>query len=880
MGLSAATDYAVEDLIYRPRTNETRAIYDLILTLVLEELGDVSHETVRSAADLILETLKSEGMKDFDKKKEIDGTLGTILKPDRFNNLVNLGKKITDYDNQQDEEMTGTGDAEGDALDDKAGVAVVFDEGDEDDEDAPGTYEVKEDESSDEDDEKEAEETNGAREENGDASEDEMVLDASKGGIQKSNKKSSDDKDSVPAHTIDAFWLQRQITAIYPDVHEASSKTTATMEVMATPEEEMPLRELENELVTLFDYEHFDLVRILTKNREKIVWCTKLAKAEDDDQQGAIRAEMLQQGYRSVLDELDARGVKTSKSKVKADAMDIDVPTMLAAEKLNKTSFSTGLQPRRTFDLENLIFEQGNHLMTNPNVKLPHGSTKRTFKGYEEIHVPPPKKKTNATEVPLINVSSMPEWAQHPFTASKSEKLNRIQTECFPTAFEDDGNMLICAPTGSGKTNVGMLTILRELGKNRDPETGRINLDAFKIVYIAPLKALVQEQVGNFGGRLAHYGVKVSELTGDRQLTKAQIAETQIIVTTPEKWDVITRKATDTSYTNLVRLIIIDEIHLLHDDRGPVLESIVSRTIRRQEQTLEPVRLIGLSATLPNYRDVAAFLQVDTMKGLFHFDSTYRPCPLRQEFIGVTEKKAIRQLQTMNDVAYTKVIEQAGKNQMLIFVHSRKETAKTAKYIRDKAVELETIGEILDSNAGSREVLNSEAEQCADANLKDLLPYGFAIHHAGMSRVDRSSVEDLFADGYVRVLVCTATLAWGVNLPAHTVIIKGTQVYSPEKGSWVELSPQDVLQMLGRAGRPQFDSFGEGIIITTQAEMQYYLSLLNQQLPIESQLVSKLIDNLNAEVVLGTVRSRDEAVQWLGYTYLLVTPRLLMEMIC
>ena len=183
---------------------------------------------------------------------------------------------------------------------------------------------------------------------------------------------------------------------------------------------------------------------------------------------------------------------------------------------------------------------------------------------------------------------------------------------------------------------------------------------------------------------------------------------------------------------------------------------------------------------------------------------------------------------------------------------------------------METIGSILRSDAASREVLQTESEAVTDRELKDLLPYGFGIHHAGMSRTDRTSVEDLFAEGYLQVLVCTATLAWGVNLPAHTVVIKGTQVYSPEKGSWVELSPQDVLQMLGRAGRPQYDTFGEGIIITTRDEMQYYLSLLNQQLPIESQFISKLSDNLNAEVVLGNVRTRDEAVDWLGYTYLYV----------
>jgi pre-mRNA-splicing helicase BRR2 len=102
-----------------------------------------------------------------------------------------------------------------------------------------------------------------------------------------------------------------------------------------------------------------------------------------------------------------------------------------------------------------------------------------------------------------------------------------------------------------------------------------------------------------------------------------------------------------------------------------------------------------------------------------------------------------------------------------------------------------------------------QAENCKDSDLRDLLPFGFGIHHAGMGRADRTLVEDLFADGHVQVLVSTATLAWGVNLPAHTVVIKGTQIYNPVKGAWDELSPQDVMQMMGRAGRPQYDLFGE-----------------------------------------------------------------------
>jgi pre-mRNA-splicing helicase BRR2 len=94
-------------------------------------------------------------------------------------------------------------------------------------------------------------------------------------------------------------------------------------------------------------------------------------------------------------------------------------------------------------------------------------------------------------------------------------------------------------------------------------------------------------------------------------LTKRQIDEANIIVTTPEKWDIITRKSGDRAYVDLVKLIIIDEVHLLHDSRGPVLEAIIARTMRGVEETSELVRIVGLSATLPNYEDVAALLRVD-----------------------------------------------------------------------------------------------------------------------------------------------------------------------------------------------------------------------------------------------------------------------------
>uniref|UniRef100_A0A8C1M7N9 Activating signal cointegrator 1 complex subunit 3 n=1 Tax=Cyprinus carpio TaxID=7962 RepID=A0A8C1M7N9_CYPCA len=479
--------------------------------------------------------------------------------------------------------------------------------------------------------------------------------------------------------------------------------------------------------------------------------------------------------------------------------------------------------------------------MANKRCQLPDGSFRKQRKGYEEVHVPALKPKAFGDDETLVAIEKLPKYAQAGFEGLKT--LNRIQSKLFKTTLETDENLLVCAPTGAGKTNVALMAMLREIGKHINMD-GTINVDDFKIIYIAPMRSLVQEMVGSFGKRLASYGITVSELTGDHQLCKEEINATQIIVCTPEKWDIITRKGGERTYTQLVRLIIIDEIHLLHDDRGPVLESLIARTIRNVELTQEDVRLIGLSATLPNYEDVATCLRVDPSKGLFYFDNSFRPVPLEQTYVGITEKKAIKRFQIMNEIVYEKIMEHAGKNQ----------------------VKLNTITTIVNIRSGSEMFI----KVAQDKNLKDLLPYGFAIHHAGMTRVDRTLVEDLFADRHIQVLVSTATLAWGVNLPAHTVIIKGTQVYSPEKGRWTELGALDILQMLGRAGRPQYDSKGEGILITSHGELQYYLSLLNQQLPIESQMVAKLPDMLNAEIVLGNVQNAKDAVNWLGYTYLYV----------
>ncbi|KAI1814355.1 Sec63 Brl domain-containing protein [Poronia punctata] len=510
---------------------------------------------------------------------------------------------------------------------------------------------------------------------------------------------------------------------------------------------------------------------------------------------------------------------------------------------------------------------------------LPVGSERRQFEKYEEYFVPAGKVGTLWPGHKLVNISDLDGLCRRTFKGYKT--LNRMQSLVYPVAYKTKENMLICAPTGAGKTDAAMLTILQTIGQYLTPHPAEdtkvsdfaADLEGFKIVYVAPMKALAAEITEKLGKRLAWLGVRCREYTGDMHLTKSEIVQTQIIVTTPEKWDVITRKGTgDTELVQKVRLLIIDEVHMLHDERGAVLESLVARTERQVESTQSMIRIVGLSATLPNYVDVAKFLQVNLMAGMFYFDGSFRPVPLEQHFIGVKGKAGSPQSrQNLDTVAFEKVEEMLGRDhQVMVFVHSRRDTLLTAKMLYEKAVERNCLDLFDPQSHPYYEQAVRDMKQCKARELRDLLPKGLGIHHAGMSRSDRNLMERLFAEGVLKVLCCTATLAWGVNLPAAAVVIKGTQVYSAQDGKFVDLGILDVLQIFGRAGRPQFEDVGIGMICTTADKLSHYLSAVTEQQPIESKFSSKLVDNLNAEISLGTVSSIHDAVQWIGYSYLFV----------
>ncbi|WWD19805.1 hypothetical protein CI109_104269 [Kwoniella shandongensis] len=511
---------------------------------------------------------------------------------------------------------------------------------------------------------------------------------------------------------------------------------------------------------------------------------------------------------------------------------------------------------------------------------LPLGTHREINDTYEEVTVPPTNPiPPKSTERP-VKIADLPPLAKGCFP--KYVQLNRMQSIVQPTAMNTNENLLICAPTGAGKTDVAIMSIIRVLsqhlvpGPSTHPSGFTINRDAFKVIYVAPMKALAAEIVAKFGKRLAWLNIRVRELTGDMQLTRQEIAETQIIVTTPEKWDVVTRKPTgEGELASKVKLLIIDEVHLLNEDRGAVIETIVARTLRQVESSQSLIRIVGLSATLPNYIDVSDFLRVNRQQGLFFFDASFRPVPLEQHFIGVAGKpRSQASIRNMDRVVFDKVSElvQAG-HQVMVFVHARKETVKTAQKLKEMAME-EGVSSFFETIEHPKYGLyKRDIGTSRNKEMKELFEAGFGIHHAGMLRSDRNMMERMFEDNCINVLCCTSTLAWGVNLPAHAVIIKGTQVYDSGKGAFMDLSVLDVLQIFGRAGRPGYETSGEGYICTTQDKLDHYLYTIMAQHPIESKFIPGMVDSLNAEVALGTIANVPEAIQWLGYTYLFVRMR-------
>jgi len=348
--------------------------------------------------------------------------------------------------------------------------------------------------------------------------------------------------------------------------------------------------------------------------------------------------------------------------------------------------------------------------------------------------------------------------------------FNRIQTQTFFTMYHNDTNVLVGAPTGSGKTIVAELAMLRIFRETN-----------LKVVYIGPLKALVRERLKDWQQRFGkQLGKNVIELTGDYTPDMRALQSADLILTTPEKWDGISRNWQQRGYVKKVGLLILDEIHLLGVERGAIIEVIVSRMRYISSQTDTPIRFVALSTALANPEDLADWLGIEREQlayGLFNFHPSVRPVGQRIHIQGFQGKHYCPRMNSMNKPAYSAITLHSPMKPVLIFVSSRRQTRLTALDLISYSVGDENPKQFLHM---PEEELEEVLAVLEDPNLKHTIAWGIGLHHAGLKTDDRALVEKLFLDCKIQILVSTSTLAWGVNLPAHLVIVKGTEFYEPK----------------------------------------------------------------------------------------------------
>ncbi|XP_012568774.1 DExH-box ATP-dependent RNA helicase DExH17 isoform X5 [Cicer arietinum] len=458
--------------------------------------------------------------------------------------------------------------------------------------------------------------------------------------------------------------------------------------------------------------------------------------------------------------------------------------------------------------------------------------------------------------------------------------FNSLQSECFPVCFHSDVNMVISAPTGSGKTVLFELCILRLLSKSISTDGRFIHVKgSLKTIYIAPSKALVQEKLRDWNQKFGPWGICCLELTGDSEsYTSRNIHEADIILTTPEKFDAVSRYGIEgggLSFFSDIALLLIDEVHLLNDPRGAALEAIVSRikivscNPKLKLNPLAQVRFLALSATIPNIEDLAKWLLVPD-QGIKRFGEEMRPVKLTTKVFGYAPAK--------NDFLFEKRLQNyifdilmqysRGKS-ALIFCSTRKGAQEAAQRLAQIVMNFGQSNPFIKSRQ-QQDQLREASLSLNDKQMQSYILYGVGYHNGGLCLKDRNIVEGLFLKGDIQVLCTTNTLAHGINLPAHTVVIKSTQHFNKEKGLYMEYDRSTILQMSGRAGRPPFDDTGMVIIMTRRETVHLYENLLSGCEVVESQLLSCVTEHLLAEIVQLTVSDITKAFEWMKCSYLYV----------
>ncbi len=404
------------------------------------------------------------------------------------------------------------------------------------------------------------------------------------------------------------------------------------------------------------------------------------------------------------------------------------------------------------------------------------------------------------------------------------EKLYPPQADSVKFGLLDGKSILVSAPTASGKTLIAMLAMLSYLSKNSG-----------KVIYLSPLRALATEKFLEFK-KLEKVAlgnkIKVGISTGDFENIEKNLEKSNVLILTNEKMDSIIRHGTE--WIEDIGLVISDEVHLIGDEtRGPTLEMILTQLKLLDTKP----QIVGLSATITNSDELADWLDCKLVK------NDWRPVPLSEGVCDAGEvtmndgktfevERSIRG--TPIDLGVQSVME---GGQSLVFAETRTRSKSLATKAADSISQILEKKDLNELEKTSKKLLSENEHTELVKTLAFLVKKGVAFHHAGLNQNCRSTIETEFRKGTIKLLSSTPTLAAGVNLPARRVVISNVNRYNAKVGANRPISILEYKQLCGRAGRPQYDDYGESIIVgngNTEDLIEYYVN--GEPEPIASKI--------------------------------------------
>lgn len=414
-------------------------------------------------------------------------------------------------------------------------------------------------------------------------------------------------------------------------------------------------------------------------------------------------------------------------------------------------------------------------------------------------------------------------------------------------------NLVVSAPTASGKTLIAELAIIK-----RVLEVGG------KALYLVPLRALASEKYNDFL-KYKEIGLKIALSTGDYDSSDPWLDNYDIIITTNEKADSLLRHRSH--WLNNVTAVVFDEIHLVHSNRrGPTLEMVVAYL----RKICKDYQILALSATISNAREVAEWLNAKLVQ------SEWRPVTLKEGvyydgeiiFSDGSSRSVNKRYGAIPDLVLQSINE---GGQTIIFSNTRNNAVSLAKRLVSVVNRTLTI----DERRKLRDISDTISTLGNDRITKllaTLIKSGVAFHHAGLQYNVRKIIEDSFRATAIKAITATPTLAAGVNLPARRVIFASYRRYNAELGFNEPIPVLEYKQMAGRAGRPKYDKYGESILIANkQSEVGLLIEEYIKARPerIISKLASEpaLRTHILASIASGYADKVNEVMKLIDTTF-------------